>query len=442
MPKIFCNLGDIQLIKIVPMAVNHNKAQQKISELSKDKPFESVLKQVSPLDKKEVKQLDFSRLNPTPSEEGLKARLNLLHSKGKVTSTIENSSIKSPDFFQGNIENFIGMAQIPIGLAGPILINGTTAKGDYFVPLATTEGALVASYHRGMKACRLSGGVTSVCLSEGVQRCPLFKFDNIRESGQFLVWVHEQIDTFRSIVKENSNYAQLIEIRTTVEGNTVILTFEYTTGDAAGQNMITICTDKICQYILSNFEIQPKTWYVESNYSGDKKATAVSFSNVRGKKVTAEIVISKDICESVLKSSPRQIVDYWQSSTLAAIQSASIGAQGHVANGLTALFVACGQDIACISESSIGLTRMELNANRDLYVALTLPSLIVGTVGGGTGLPTQKECLELLECTGEGSAVKFAEICCAVALAGELSIASALSAHHFTRAHEKLGRKK
>lgn len=424
------------------MAVNYNKAQQKISDLSKDKTFESILKQVSPLNNNEINQLDFSRLNPLPTEEGHQERLALLHQHGKDTTLIENSNIKELDFFQGNIENYIGMAQIPIGLAGPMLINGTAAKGDYFIPLATTEGALVASYHRGMKACRLSGGVTSVCLSEGVQRCPLFKFNNIRESGQFLVWVHENIEAFKSIVKQSSNYAQLIEVRTTVEGNTVILTFEYTTGDAAGQNMITICTDKICQYILANFDIQPKTWYVESNYSGDKKATAVSFSNVRGKKVTAEIVIPKEICESVLKSNPENIVNYWQSSTLAAIQSASIGAQGHVANGLAALFVACGQDIACISESSIGLTRMELVENNDLYVALTLPSLIVGTVGGGTGLPTQKECLEILECTGKGSAVKFAEICCAVALAGELSIASALSANHFTQAHKKLGRKK
>jgi hydroxymethylglutaryl-CoA reductase (NADPH) len=113
---------------------------------------------------------------------------------------------------------------------------------------------------------------------------------------------------------------------------------------------------------------------------------------------------------------------------------------GHVANGLTALFIACGQDVACISESSVGLTRMEATENGDLYVSLTLPSLIVGTVGGGTSLPTQKECLELIDCAGPGNARKFAEICCAVALAGELSIASAMSADHFTRAHEKLGR--
>ncbi|MGB0980028.1 MAG: 3-hydroxy-3-methylglutaryl-CoA reductase, partial [Croceimicrobium sp.] len=162
---------------------------------------------------------------------------------------------------------------------------------------------------------------------------------------------------------------------------------------------------------------------------------------VRGKKVSAEIRIPKEICENTLKSSPQLIANYWQSSTLAAIQSGSIGAQGHVANGLTALFLACGQDVACISESSIGLTRMQLTESGDLYVAVTLPSLIVGTVGGGTGLPTQKECLNMLGCTGPGSARKFAEICCAVALSGEISIAAAMSANHFTQAHQNLGRK-
>ena len=173
-----------------------------------------------------------------------------------------------------------------------------------------------------------------------------------------------------------------------------------------------------------------------------KKATSLSFAHVRGKKVTSEIVLPREIVERVLKTTPEKISKYWQSSTLAVIQSGSIGAQGHVANGLTALFIACGQDVACISESSIGLTRMETNSDGDLYVSVTLPSLIIGTIGGGTILPTQKECLEMLGCSGAGKARKFSEICCAVALAGEISIASAMSADQFTNAHQKFGRKK
>ena len=341
---------------------------------------------------------------------------------------------------RGNVENFIGMAQVPVGLAGPLLVNGTAATGDYYVPLATTEGALVASYNRGMKACRRAGGITAVCTTEGVQRSPFFKFGNIGEAGLFIKWVHDQTARFEALVGETSRYARLADLKTNLEGNSVILTFEYQTGDAAGQNMVTLCTDRICQHILAHCPTAPQEWYIESNLSGDKKATALSFTSVRGKKVTSEVLLPADVVERVLRTTPARMAAYWQASTLAVVQSGAIGAQGHVANGLTALFIACGQDVACISESAVGITRMELTPTGDLYAALTLPSLIVGTVGGGTGLPTQRECLSLLDCYGAGKARRFAEICTATALAGELSIAAALAAGHFTRAHRKLGR--
>ena len=414
-----------------------------IHELEKVRTLESVSQQLSPLTKEEIEKLDHSGYSTDYGKDGYDERTAYLKEKKKNIDYITNAEqFEDYDALKGNIENFIGMAQVPIGLAGPLLINGKDASGDYYIPLATTEGALVASYSRGMKACRLSGGVTSVCLVEGVQRSPFFKFDNIGTVGIFIKWVHEHIEDFKTIVAETSRFAKLNEVNSNIEGNSVILTFEFQTGDAAGQNMVTICTDRICSFILKNFEIQPREWYIESNYSGDKKATALSFSNVRGKKVAAEIVMPRDIVENVLKTTPEKIEKYWIASTLAVTQSGAIGAQGHVANGLTALFIACGQDVACISESSVGITRMETNESGDLYVSLTLPSLIVGTVGGGTNLPTQKECLEMLDCHGIGKARKFAEICCAVALAGEISIASAMSVDHFTRAHEKLGRKK
>jgi len=307
--------------------------------------------------------------------------------------------------------------------------------------MATSEGALVASYNRGMKACRQSGGVSAISTAQSVQRSPFFKFNTLGETGLFVKWVHEHIDAFKEVVSKASNYAQLSEMHTHVEGNSVILTFSYFTGDASGQNMVTICTDHVCQYILQQFPNKPVEWYIESNYSGDKKATALSFSSARGKKVIAEVVLKKDVVINTLKSTPEDIAAYWQSSTLAVVQSGAIGAQGHVANGLAALFIACGQDAACISESSVGITRMQVQKNGDLYVSLTLPSLIVGTVGGGTGLPTQQECLQMMDCVGVGKATKFAEICCSVALAGEISIAAAMAAGHFTKAHQFLGRK-
>jgi len=345
------------------------------------------------------------------------------------------------EHYKGNIENFIGLTNIPTGIAGPLYINGTVAKGDYWVPLATTEGALVASYNRGAKATRLSGGITSVCTTEGIQRTPVWKFPSLVEVGQFISWLLLQMDRLKIIVKENSRFAVLEELKLNMEGNHVLTLFEYTCGEAAGQNMVTICTEEICRYIEANSPVKPESWYVESNYSGDKKATAVSFASVRGKKVTTECVVYKDIVTDVLKTTPEAIAHYWQASIVSAVQSGSIGMQGHVANGLCALFLACGQDVACVSEAYVGITRMELTSGGDLYVSITLPSLVVGTVGGGTSLPTQNECLQMLQCTGKGSARKFAEICGALALAGELSIAAAMASGQFGKAHKLFRRK-
>lgn len=424
------------------MATNSNNARKLIDLYTDGRSFEEVLNaiaQKNPEDIIPAKDISGTGFN----EEEKNERLRYMESVcGFVPEYLKGEKQNhDPRFYKGNIENFIGLTQVPTGLAGPLLINGTVAQGDYFIPLATTEGALVASYNRGAKATRLSGGVTSVCTTEGVQRTPLWKFQSLVEVGQFILWLLQQQETLKTIVGKHSKHAQLQELKLNMEGNHVLSVFEYTCGEAAGQNMITICTDAICRYIIEHTPIQPESWYVESNYSGDKKATAVSFSSVRGKKVTSEAVINRDIVKEVLKSTPDAIAAYWQSSVVAASQSGSIGLQGHVANGLTALFLACGQDVACVSEAYVGITRMEVNRNGDLYVTVTLPSLVVGTVGGGTSLPTQQECLKILQCIGKGSARKFAEICGAVALAGELSIAAALASGQFSNAHKLYRRK-
>lgn len=350
-------------------------------------------------------------------------------------------SVNDLRILQGNIENYIGMSQVPTGIIGPLSVRGIFASGEYYIPLATTEGALVASYNRGTKACTLSGGITSIFMAEGVQRSPLFKFLNIPQAGKFAVWVAEHIEEFKKLTHEASRYASLENLDIRLNGNEVILSFEYATGDAAGQNMVTICTQFICEYILEACPVKPKRWYIEGNFSGDKKANAVAFSRVRGKKVTAEIVIPQKIVHKTLRTTPKKMADYWKSSTIAVMQSGSIGAQGHIANGLAAIFLATGQDVACVSEAAVGLTIMEVDDQGDLYVSLTVPNLIVGTVGGGTHLPTQAECLKIMGCYGPGNARKFAEIIAAMLLAGEISIAAALSAGHFTFAHQQFGRK-
>jgi hydroxymethylglutaryl-CoA reductase (NADPH) len=375
--------------------------------------------------------------------ETTRQRLDFLREKGHEFPFLSGQkSFEDIENLHGNIENYIGMSIVPTGVIGPLHILGTAANGDFYVPMATSEGALVASYDRGARATRRAGGITSICLSEGVQRSPVFKFQHIADLSVFMVWALGQMDQFKTIVGQTSRYAQLSDLKVTIEANHLFLTFEYLTGDAAGQNMVTLCTDAICQYIIKECPQKPDYWFIESNYSGDKKATALSFSNVRGKKVSAEVLLSRDIVINVLRTTPEAMANYWQASTCGVIQSGAIGAQGHVANGLCALFIATGQDAACTAEAAVGMTRMQLTESGDLYTALTLPNLIVGTVGGGTSLPTQRECLELMDCYGAGKARKFAEICAAVALAGEISIAAALSAGHFSAAHQKFGRKK
>ena len=400
--------------------------------------------------------MDYSKSNAQKKVNNETKGLRPIHIKkmdsNKYISRINQQGVDIPfitgkkqidhsQSLKGNIENFIGYIQLPVGLAGPLLVNGDHAQGLYNIPMATSEGCLVASYSRGMKAAQLSGGITSICVKESVQRTPYFKFDNLRTCLEFIKWAKSQFAAFQSVVSRTSNYAQLDLLEFTQEGNSVTLCLQFTTGDAAGQNMVTIATDAICKYILDNFQHWPIEWYIEANYAGDKKTSAKTLSGNRGKKVIAEVTIPKDIVASVLKSSPENMCKYFLASTLSSVQAGSIGNQGHLANALTAIYIATGQDVACVAESSIGILRMETTKGGDLYASITMPALIVGTVGGGTHLPTQAEGLRIMNCKGVNKAQKFAELCCAAALAGELSIAAAIAEDHFTRAHKSLGRK-
>ncbi len=341
-----------------------------------------------------------------------------------------------------NIENFIGTAKIPIGVAGPLRVHGLFARGDYYVPLATTEAALVASYTRGCQTLSDAGGCTSVVVNEGVSRSPVFAFNDIVEAGQFVMWVTGQVDSFRKEAESTSRFAKLQDVRITLEGNHVFLLLEYLTGDAAGQNMVTIATEAVCHYIAHNAPVKPRQWFIEGNMCGDKKASTQSFQTVRGKKVIAEVALPGELVEGRLRTTIRKMVEYYRVSSMGGILSGNIGIQGHYANGLAAIYIACGQDAACVAESAVGVTRLEESDNGSLYVAVTLPNLIVGTMGGGTGLPSQRACLDILGLGGAGNAGAFAEVCAALVLAGEISIIAALSAGQFTRAHQKLAREK
>jgi hydroxymethylglutaryl-CoA reductase (NADPH) len=344
------------------------------------------------------------------------------------------------EIFQGNIENFIGTVKVPVGLAGPLRVNGLFAKGDYCIPLATTEAALVASYSRGCQLISEAGGCTAILLSEAISRAPGFAFRNLPDCGQFVLWAVEHLEDFRREAEATTRHGKLIDMRVTVEGNHVYLIFEFTTGDAAGQNMITIATEAICSYIQEHSPVKPCYFFLEANHSGDKKASAQSFLLVRGKKVSAEVTLPADLVKKRLNTTPDHLMDYWRMSAIGGVLSGTMGMHGHLANGLTALYLACGQDVACVAESAVGVTRFELTEQNDLYASVTMPNLIVGTVGGGTGLPSQRACLEILGLAGPGNARALAEVCAGLCLAGELSITGALASGAFSRAHRVLAR--
>lgn len=344
--------------------------------------------------------------------------------------------------YGGHIENLIGSVKIPVGIAGPLRVNGLFAKGDYLIPMATTEAALVASYHRGVSLMTEAGGCSAMVLFESVTRAPSFIFESLASAGQFVMWALSQVETFREIVASTTRHGQLTDVGTTIEGNHVYLTFEFKTADASGQNMVTIATQAVCDHIVAHTPVVPTKVYVEANLSGDKKASARAFTTTRGKKVSAEVTLPADLVQKRLHCTVAEMCDYWRVSAIGGVLSGTMGIQGHFANGLTALYLATGQDVACVAESAIGVTRFEKTSKGDLYAAVTLPGIMVGTVGGGTGLPTQKACLEIMGLAGPDNSRALAEVTTGLILGGELSIIGALAAGHFSRAHKNLARGK
>ena len=342
--------------------------------------------------------------------------------------------------YHRNIENFIGTVKLPVGVAGPLRVNGLFAQGDYYVPLATTEAALVASYSRGAMLITQAGGAAAALLNEGVSRSPAFAFADLADLGRFLEWLLGQQDMIRQVAEGTTRFGKLVEMQISVEGNHLYLILTYTTGDAAGQNMATIATDAALRWVLEHAPVQPRTAFIEANFSGDKKASAQSMQGVRGKKVTAEVILPAGLVREGLHTTVERMVEYARIATIGGVMSGTVGIQGHYANGLAAMFIACGQDAACVAEAAVGNTRMEATPEGDLYVSVTMPNLIVGSIGGGTGLPSQHACLEIMGLAGAGRARALAEVAACLCLAGEISITGAICAGEFTRAHAKLAR--
>ncbi len=340
---------------------------------------------------------------------------------------------------KGNCENFIGAAQVPIGIAGPLHINGEHARGDFLIPLATSEGTLVASYNRGIKLLNLSGGVTCSVVGDAMQRAPVFVFTNAREARDFVKWVEKNFDKIAEEAEATSSVAKLQNIDPYLASKFAFLRFNYSTGDAAGQNMVGRATFAACSWILDHYKGIQK-FYLESNFATDKKASQVNIMRTRGKRVVAEAVVKRDALIQVMRVDPENLVYHAGVAEVGSFMSGVNNNGLHSANAITAIFIATGQDVANVAESSAGIIYTELTPERDLYISITIPSLIVATYGGGTGLATQRECLEIMGCYGKGNVYKFTEIVAGVVLAGELSLAAAISSLDWVSSHEAYGR--
>jgi hydroxymethylglutaryl-CoA reductase (NADPH) len=345
-----------------------------------------------------------------------------------------------PSCTNGNIENFIGVAQVPLGIAGPIRINGEFAKGDFIVPLATSEGTLVASYSRGMKAISEVGGCCTHIHSDFFMVPYLFRVPDLDDGVHFAQWCEQHSGDISRVMEATTRHGKFHGIRVKHVAQGVVVEFEMHTGDAMGANMVVVAAHAASQWITENGpNIEPADCHLVDM---GKKAVASRAMRGFGKNVTAEVRLTKSVIQEIFHTTAadwmslyRAVEEYW-------FATGTSGHQCMFANGLAALFIACGQDVGYLPEASYGFMLASELPDGGLHVTVQIPCLVVGTVGGGCGLPTQRECLEILGCDGPGGARKLAEIAAGVALAGELSVLSSSSAKEFVGAHEKLGRKR
>ena len=375
------------------------------------------------------------------SDEIIQARQAFIREQSGAELEHISSYSFDPQVTRGNIEHFTGAAQVPLGFAGPLLVHGEHAKGEFYVPLACTEGTLVASYNRGMKVLHRSGGVKCAVIGDNMQRAPVFIFDDVISARRFADWIVANTEEIKAVTEATDPFVELKYIDYYLASKFAYLRFNYQTGDAAGMNMVGKATFAACNWILQNCdEVEIQRFFLESNFATDKKSSMINMMRSRGKRVVAEAVVKRDVLLEIMDADTESIYYHGKVANIGSIMSGANNNGCHSANAITAVFLATGQDVANVSESSMGLLYSELTPEKDLYLSITLPSLIVATCGGGTGLPTQKESLESMGCYGVGNVRKFAEIVAGTVLAGEISLAAAISSLDWVSSHDQYGR--
>jgi len=352
---------------------------------------------------------------------------------------VSHHSLDMDRAMKKNIENPIGVVHIPVGLVGPLQINGEHAHGDYYVPLATTEGALVASVNRGCSISKAAGGITVRIIDDKMTRAPVIRADSIQKALELKEWIERHFIELKEAAESTTRHGRLLKVDPViVVGRYVYPRFTFTTGDSMGMNMVTIATEKALEILTR--ETRAHVVALSGNLCVDKKPSALNLIEGRGKSIVAEIIIPKNIVEEKLKTTAESIVEVnLAKNMIGSAISGSMGFNAQYANMIGAIFLATGQDEAHIVEGSLGVTTAE-EQKGDLYFSVTLPDVPLATVGGGTSLETATECLQIMGVHGEGNVGKFAEIVGATVLTGELSLMGALAAGHLARAHKDLGR--
>lgn len=358
---------------------------------------------------------------------------------GIELNQIANYTLDMELAFAKNIENPIGTVQIPIGVAGPLKINGEHAKDEFFVPLATSEGALLASVNRGCSAITASGGANARVIGDKMTRAPAIKTESVVEAVKVKQWFEDKFDELKEIAESTTRHGKLVKIDPIIiVGNYVYPRFVYSTGDSMGMNMVTIATEKVLAKLYDDLGVHALA--LSGNLCVDKKPAAINIVEGRGKTVVADVLIPEAIVRTKLKTTAKSIEEVNVAKNL--IGSAAAGSMAfnaHFANMIGAIFLATGQDEAHVVEGSLGITTAE-DRDGDLYFSVNMPDLPIATVGGGTRLETANEGLKIIDCAGGGKVNKFAEIVISTVLAGELSLLAAISAGHLAKAHQELGR--
>lgn len=337
-----------------------------------------------------------------------------------------------------NCENMIGAVQVPLGIAGPLNIHHSTfGIQHYYLPLATTEGALVASVNRGCKAITESGGAVVDSYRVGATRGSVFHVSGLMENDKLNTFFEEHFEELQAVAAKTSGHLKLTKCFSRGLGRYRYIRFVFDTRDAMGMNMATIATTSACQYVEA--KTGARCISVAGNYDVDKKPSWLNVIEGRGIKAWAEVTLSAQVLRDVLKTTAQKVYDVWLAKCMiGSAMAGSMGYNAHFANSIAALFLATGQDLGHVGECSVGMTTMEMQ-NEDLYVSVYLPDLMIGTVGGGTGLATQREALNII---GAETSQELAEVVAGAVLAGEISLLASEAEGSLAKAHERLARGK